>query len=338
MVPIALSSRRTAAAALLAAVLVAAACGGTSGSTSAAPGEDPKGVQFKMGAFVAPTVLMVGQAQGNFSNLSLSTFDLDSGATAVSLMANGTLAGASDISEPPINIAYSKDIKTKIVWLSSFTPGDLVVKPGITDLRGKKIASPGGSLTEYLLEQYLDKHGLKLSDIQYTDLSAPDATAAFKAGAIDGAYLYSPFTEAMQSAGGQSIDKQRIYNYIVFSQQFIDAHPSVVQAFVCDMSKTQTDFVANPSPGWALLSAKLGIKVDDLKVSMPANSVAPPDQMLTAQYMGTSTTQPQLASQVAGIGAWMVKQGRVPKAPSADDAAKLFDRTFVEGSRNGRCH
>jgi ABC-type taurine transport system substrate-binding protein len=330
------SKRGTHVLAVLIVVLISA-FGTNFQYTFAQTTENVKNVPFKIGSFVAPTILLVGQAQGNFNNLSMTTYDLDSGAAALPLMVTGDLAGASDISEPPIVIAFSKDIKAKIIWLTTFTPEALIVKPGVSDLRGRTIGVPGGSIGQYMLEQYLQKHQMSLADIKMADLSAQNIASAFKSGSIDGGYVYPPFTNAMSEAGGVALDNSKVFNYIVFSQQFIDSHPAVVQAFVCNMAKTQAAFISSPSQGWSILSQKLGISSADLAVAMPANSAAPPSQMLAANYMGNRTTPPALAAQIAGIGSWMVMQKRVTKAPSVSEAAGLFDQRFAGAVINGRC-
>ena len=81
----------------------------------------------------------------------------------------------------------------------------------------------------------------------------------------------------------------------------------------------------------------MGTSVENVSSGMPTDAAAPPDRMLTADYMGTDTTPPTLAVQIAGIGAFMQSRKRVDKAPSKTDAEHLFDRQFAQGVANGAC-
>ena len=176
--------------------------------------ENVKSVPLKVGRFIAPTIILIGEQQGAFSDLSLSTFDVSSGAQALPLLTTGDLAAAVDVSEPPMVIAFSKDIKFKIVWLTTFTPEALIVQKGISDVRGKTISTPTGSIGQYLLERYLEKHNLTLSDIKYADLQEQDALAAFTRGKIDGLYAFAPISTQAEAAGGTSLDSARVFNYV----------------------------------------------------------------------------------------------------------------------------
>jgi ABC-type nitrate/sulfonate/bicarbonate transport system substrate-binding protein len=307
-------------------------------STLSAQGAPPvNSVSFKLGEFISPTVTWAGLAAGDYRNLDMSTYNLDSGATAVTLMASGNLAGAADLSQPPLVIGYNRGVDLKVVWVTSFTPAYFIVKKGLKSLSGGTFSAPGGSVTQFYLNQYLQSRGIGTSDYKFANLPAADAVAAFRSGAVDGVMSYPPYSEQLTAFGGVTLDTAQEANWDVFTQQFITAHPAVVQAFVCDTDAAQAAFLADPTASWRLLANKLGLSQAAVKVAFPRGSVVPPAQMLTAAGLGSPSVEPELAASTAAIGKVLVQEGDFPKAPTVADVENMIDRTFAKRVLAGQC-
>ncbi len=60
------------------------------------------------------------------------------------------------------------------------------------DLRGKTVAGPVGTNLHQLLIAYLNEAGMTIEDINYVNMSIPDAKAALDGGSIDAALLAGP--------------------------------------------------------------------------------------------------------------------------------------------------
>ena len=73
----------------------------------------------------------------------------------------------------------------------------------IRDIKGLRISiSATGAISEYELGKALEVAGLGLDDVDTKPLGAPQAVAALKNGAIDGAIFVPPFDAAAVQAGG----------------------------------------------------------------------------------------------------------------------------------------
>lgn len=68
------------------------------------------------------------------------------------------------------------------------------------DLKGKKIAWIGGAgaVSSYYVARILREYGLKLSDIEGTNIANSDMEVAFTKKAVDGAFLSAPFTSIFE--------------------------------------------------------------------------------------------------------------------------------------------
>jgi taurine transport system substrate-binding protein len=328
--------------------VLATACGSSSSSSSSTSSSGAsssaantsasvKSVPFKLGYFITPSVNYYGIIGGFYKPLNMGLFSLDSGATAVTLMGAGSLAAAGYVSQPPTVIAFSKGVKVRVVWVEGYEPEYVIVKKGTTDLHGKTLAAQTGGAPQYFLQRYLQSRGIGASGYKYVNLTPPNVVSAFKAGAIDGAVSFPPYSDSLIKLGGVKIATSQAYGWDIFTQQFIDQHPAVVQAYVCASDKAQNAFLSDPNAAWKAMSVKLGTSVAQLESVMPVSSVLPPSQMFTASGLGSATTIPTLATSSASQGAWLVQQGAVPSAPTPQEAAAMVDRQFAENAVHGGC-
>jgi len=310
----------------------------TQSSAAGGSGQSLKNTSFKLGYFITPSVNYYGIINGNYKNLNMGLYSLDSGATGVTLMGAGSLAGSAYVSQPPTVIAFDKHIPVRIVWVEGYEPEYLVVKPGLTNLRGKTLAAQTGGAPQFFLQKTLEAHGISSGGYKYVNLTPPNVVSAYKAGAIDGGVTFPPYSDALFKLGAKPIATGQAYGWDIFTQSFINAHPDVVQAFVCDSMNAQAAFLKNPAAAWQAMAAKLGsTTAAQLKSVMPANSVLPPSQMFSVNGLGSATTVPSLATSSAAQGAWLVQQKVLPSAPTASQTAALIDRQFAQKALQGGC-
>ncbi len=69
------------------------------------------------------------------------------------------------------------------------------------DLKGKTIATELGTCDHFLMLKALDAAGLTEKDVKYTNLTVPDAAAAFIAGKVDAAVIWQPWVSQIQREG-----------------------------------------------------------------------------------------------------------------------------------------
>jgi sulfonate transport system substrate-binding protein len=109
----------------------------------------------------------------------------------------------------------------------------------VAELKGKKVALNKGSNVHYLLVKLLEKHGLKLTDLQVAYLTPADARAAFERGAVDAWVIWDPFAAAAEQSIGARVlanGKGLVNNYAFYLAEagFVRKHPQIVQALFED--------------------------------------------------------------------------------------------------------
>lgn len=102
------------------------------------------------------------------------------------------------------------------------------------DLKGKKIAGPVGTNLHQLLASYLWLNGMSLNDVEFTNMSIPDAENALESGKVDLALLGGPTAYKAKENGLHELRNGKdLIDAIICvssSEKFINDHKDVIQA------------------------------------------------------------------------------------------------------------
>jgi ABC-type nitrate/sulfonate/bicarbonate transport system substrate-binding protein len=324
--------------------LAAASCVAVGGmaSTEAAvqssgSGSSASQYPFNYGIFIQPSALLAAIKLGYFDNMKVNPIQELTGAASLPLMQSGRLAGQAEVAPLPLILALNEGISVKVVWVASKTYTDFALKKGITkmsQLDGKSLGAPLGSIDEFLMKQYIVDHGGNLSKINFVNLNPADLVAAYKTGQIVGATWAPPASTEMIADGGYLVNAFPVVVQSIFSGSFVAAHPAAVQAFVCDIANAQQHFIANPNTAWKALGKALGEPLSSMPSLFPADFIAPADEAgnVTWRMSNTST----LAATYA-IGQQMAAAGLVTKAPTMAQVQAQLDPTFALKVAQGKC-
>ncbi|MDR5701668.1 ABC transporter substrate-binding protein [Agromyces aerolatus] len=316
-------------------MLTACASGAAEGGSSA----EPEPSTATLGIFTAPTVLQAGLAWGLFDDLPMEMTVIDSGPAALPLVKRGDMAGIVDLSATPLMVGETSEIPLKIVWMTSGATYDLVVSPDITsaeDLVGKNIAIVPGSILEYVLDKYLEEHGVDPATVKKVDLPPPSMPAALSTGQIDGAFVWEPFSSQMVESGGTSIAEDSDRGLVVFGADYVEQYPENVQAVVCSVAASAERFLEDPDAAYEAIGEQLGQPAEGIAAAMPSASVLEPSQA-NADDLGDGTSPSKYAADIAAIGDWLASQDRIPYAPTVEDVENLFDPSFAIAVDEGAC-
>jgi NitT/TauT family transport system substrate-binding protein len=137
----------------------------------------------------------------------------------------------------------AEGVKLKVVLVNDNSAGNdaIIGRPGIRsikDLKGKTVATELGTVEHFMLLQALAKHGMSEKDIQYKNLTVPDAAAAFIAGKVDGAGVWQPWINQIRKEGKGTVlftSKEipgLIPDLLVFQEPVVVARAAEIQKIV----------------------------------------------------------------------------------------------------------
>jgi len=143
----------------------------------------------------------------------------------------------------------------------------------LADLKGKKLAFKRGSSAHNVAVKALRKGGLSVDDVQALDLAPPDASAAFKTGAIDAWSIWDPYlaiaeadpdTRILATARG-IVDS---YSYFLGNADFTKNNAQVVVDVLNELAKVGTAAQAKLDDTVVALSEITGVPADIARVTL----------------------------------------------------------------------
>ncbi|MBQ6819712.1 MAG: NrtA/SsuA/CpmA family ABC transporter substrate-binding protein [Clostridium sp.] len=115
-------------------------------------------------------------------------------------------------------------------------------------LRGKTIAGPTGTNLHQLLVAYLEKAGMTIDDVNYVNMSIPDAKAALDGGSVDVALVAGPTAYKSQQQGYHLVtDGEGLTDALIavaVREDFYNEHKDVIDAFMAGESEV-LEFINN---------------------------------------------------------------------------------------------
>jgi NitT/TauT family transport system substrate-binding protein len=229
------------------------------------------------------SALFVAEAQNTYKNegLNVTAMTISTGSSIVSALASGDIE-IGYIGIAPALQGISEGVPIKIVGAVNLDGSGIVVDPkenitNTTDLKGKKVATPGvSSIQQVLLLYQLQKYNLTTSDVDISSVDIYMLPSTLASKKVDAYIAYEPYVSL---APYRDIGNIMMYSdeimpghpccVIVARQDFIDQHPQELQKFL-DIHKNTTEFVNNNQNETAkLISTELTTNPELEMMSLP---------------------------------------------------------------------
>ena len=171
--------------------------------------------------------------------ISVEYAELTSGADQTQALATGDVqvlyaVGATSVI---LSAANGADIKVLNMYSRSpeafclFSQDSTLTTP--ESLRGKTIAGPAGTILHELLVSYLATADMTLEDVNYVNMSIPEAKAALDGGSIDVALVAGATAYTAKQQGYHLVaDGEGLIDAIIavaVTDEFYNAHPEIIE-------------------------------------------------------------------------------------------------------------
>ncbi len=192
--------------------------------------------------------------KNNGKDITVKYAEITSGADQTQALASGdvdilyALGGTSAV----LAAANGADIKVLDIYSRSpeaytiYSKDESIKSP--EDLRGKTVAGPVGTTLHQLLVAYLEKAGMTIEDVNYVNMSIPDAKAALDAGSIDAALVAGANAYKSKEQGYNLVaDGKGLtdgVNVVAVREDFYNEHKEEIDLFIKAQSKV-LDFINN---------------------------------------------------------------------------------------------
>ncbi|MDA3919876.1 MAG: taurine ABC transporter substrate-binding protein [Salinisphaera sp.] len=216
-----------------------------------------------IGTYNDPVPMQAAAHEGKFSKATGWKVDwrkFDSGSEAIAALASGDLK-ITELGSTPLAIAASQGVNLE-VFMVDYVIGkseSLIVRNGsgikkISDLKGKKVAVPFGSTSDFSLRGTLKHANIDPRDLTILNMQPDQIVAAWKQGYIDAAFVWPPAQSEILKTGKRLVGADQVadwgyptFNVLVVNKQFAESHKKELVAFIKELGKVNHEYLADPS-------------------------------------------------------------------------------------------
>jgi taurine transport system substrate-binding protein len=246
----------------------------------------------------------------------------------------------------PAAVGISTGVPYDVFWIHDVIGAaeSLVVKNSssikdIPGLAGKKIAAPFASTAHYSLLAAIGLAGVDASKISILDLQPQDILAAWKRGDIDGAYVWHPTLASLLEDGAVITDSAVLAGKGVLTadvgvvrRDFARDYPEVVAKYVAIQKKAIELYRSDPNAAAAAIATQFGITAKEALEQAGQLIWLLPSEQAAPEYIGTPGAPGKLAATLKSTADFLVTQGSIEKAASAEDFKKAVNPAFLGAS------
>ena len=207
------------------------------------------------------------------------------GSKQTEAMAAGSLDFAHALGGTSAILAAANGVDLKIIAIYSRAPKAFVVLTKgdkiqrVSDLKGKKVAGPKGTILHQLILAALAKEGLKPDDIQFISMDLPSSAAALMNGSVDAALSAGPDAIRAEKAGarvlttGEGLVEATIVTAV--RGEFLQKHPDLVKRFLKTHTAAIEHMRSKPDEVLAMTAAETGLPAETVKLMLPLYDFSP---------------------------------------------------------------
>ena len=226
-----------------------------------------------------PTIIEKNQGifAKDFEEMGITTYyaELTSGADQTQALASGDVqvlyaVGATSVI---LSAANGADIKVLNMYSRSpkafcmYSKDDTLNSP--ESLKGKTIAGPTGTNLHELLVSYLAQADMTLDDVNYVNMSIPDAKAGLDGGSVDVALLAGAAAYNAEKQGCHKVtDGEGLIKAIIAvatTQKFYDEHPEVIAQLEKSQQEIADFMKENPDETISIVAKELDLDEEAVK-------------------------------------------------------------------------
>lgn len=201
--------------------------------------------------------------------------ELTSGADQTQALASGDVqvlyaVGASSVI---LSAANGADIKVLNMYSRSpkafcmYSKDESINSP--EDLRGKKIAGPAGTNLHELLAAYLATADMDIKEVDYVDMTIPEAKAALDGGSIDAALVAGATAYQSEQQGYHLIaDGEGLIDAsiaVAVTNEFYNKYPEVIEKLTQAQEAIEEFMNENESEALEITANALDLETDAVK-------------------------------------------------------------------------
>ncbi len=211
-------------------------------------------------SFECDTLVYIAQQRNYFAEngLNVTVMNYTSGMAAVNDLLNGKLDIAATAEFPLVTNALKGENISALAGIGKFQLQDLIARKdhgiqNVSDLKGKTIGVPLGTISQFYIGRFLELNGLSLQNVTIVNITPTGAIESLMNGTIDAVVIWQPYAYAIEEQLGNNAvvwspqSSQALYIVEVANNNWVNQNPDVVKRFVESLAEAESYYVNNPS-------------------------------------------------------------------------------------------
>jgi NitT/TauT family transport system substrate-binding protein len=217
-------------------------------------------------------LVYVAEKQGFFKQhgLNVTICAYETGMASVNALLNGELDIASGAEYPVVRMAFQKE---KIQIVGNMVKSELINLVGrkdhgiesVSDIRGKVIALPRGTIAEFYLGRFLSLNGIRTSDVTLVNMTLSQMEEAVANGDVDAIVNWQPYSNGVKDRLGSNAvmwsvqSSQQSYGPVICRNDWIKKNPDVVKQFLWSLAQADEFIVNHPAEAKAIVKNEMNL-------------------------------------------------------------------------------
>ena len=211
-------------------------------------------------SFECDTLVYIAQEQKYFeqNGLNVTIMNYTSGMAALNDVLKGKLDIAATAEFPLVVNALKGENISALAGIGKFQLQDLIARKDrgieeISDLKGKTIGVPLGTISQFYLGRFLELNNLSLQDVTVVNVTPTGAKNAIMNGTVDAVIIWQPYAYDIEDELGNNAivwspqSSQALYIVEVANNNWIKENPDIVSRFIKSLAQAETYYDNNPS-------------------------------------------------------------------------------------------
>ncbi|HHV19725.1 MAG TPA: aliphatic sulfonate ABC transporter substrate-binding protein [Thermoanaerobacterales bacterium] len=200
--------------------------------------------------------------------------EITEGPKMTEAIAAGSLDFCNALGGTSAILAAANGVDLKVIGIYSRAPKAFTIMTkddGITsikELKGKKIAGPKGTILHQLLLAALAQNEMSIEDVEYINMSIPQAVAAMNSDNVDVALVAGPAVPQAIYAGGRIITTGEglldATIVIAVRNDFLKQYPKLVKRYMEVHNKSLQYIREHPDEVYKIAAEETGISEDNV--------------------------------------------------------------------------
>ncbi len=218
----------------------------------------------------ASTLILIAEDQGFFTEngLNATIKDYDAALAAINGMKNNEVDISVSAEYPIITEVFKKENISIIGCIDKHQTAYVIGRrdrgiENVSDLKGKRIGIPRGTIGDFYVGRFLNLHGINLQDVTIVDVQQSQSWDTITNGSVDAILIRETYDNQVGELSGSNFvvwpaqNSQATYMVMACRNDWATTHPELISRLLKSLNKAEIYLINYPDETRAIVQKRL---------------------------------------------------------------------------------